>query len=80
MKKNIKKISGGVLMAIGLLFYSVYWISPYLLETVPEWMSTVAMFVLGACGGLGLLMILTKKDDELDEDMKKAMDERKYYK
>lgn len=79
-KKNYKKISGGVLMLIGMLFYSVYWVSPYFLETVPEGFSMVAMCVLCVCGGLGFLMIFTKKDDELDEDMKRTMDERKYYK
>lgn len=78
-KKKLKKISGGVLLAIGLLTYSVHYFSPYFMETEPEWLPIVCMFVFGVCGGLGLLLMFMKKEDELDTDLKKTMDEKRYY-
>lgn len=75
---KLKRTSGGVLMAIGLITYSVYWVCQYILDTVPDWLFWICTCVFAVGVGLGLILILTKKDDELDMDMKKTMDERRY--
>lgn len=77
-KRKSRKISGPILMTIGVLTYLIYWISGYFCEEPPLWMLVICGGVFLVFGGLGFILILTKKDDELDTDLQRTMDERRY--
>lgn len=77
-KKNVKKISGMVLVVIGILIYSIHYFSPVFVEEIPQWLSIICMIGFGICVGTGLLLIFFKKEEELDSDLKNTMDERNY--
>lgn len=73
----MKKIRGIKLVVVGLFFYLPYFIWGELAEEVPKPVFWVCSALFVTCALVGFLQSFCHKDDELDDDLQRTMQEKK---
>jgi len=74
----MKKLREFKLVCLGLLIYTPLFLYQFYIDfNVPAWVFIVFAIPSGTCLFLGLFQMHQQKSDELDEDLKQSINERK---
>lgn len=77
----MKKLRGFKLVCLGLIIYTPLFLYQFYVDfNVPTWVFIVFAIPAGFCLFVGLFQIHYRKEDELDDNLKESMKEKKFNK